>query len=176
MKKLMCLPLVLIAACAIAPEAPTVPPPAPPPPPKQDATATGWLRSLDGKPAATFEDGLRAAAMLVDRELVTQPWTTLKGRLMGRGLVPEDWNYLPASMLSKGQMAYFLVEALELHGGVMLNILSNTRRYAFRECQHRGFIVGDFDDEVLSGNDLLAVLFKADLYQREGTLDSIRRP
>jgi hypothetical protein len=165
-----------LTACASGPpavgEAPAAAAPA-----QDDPTAgTTWLRSLDGKPAATFEDGLRAAAVLVDPPLVAQPWTTIKGRLMQRGIVPSDWNYLPASTLSKGQLAYFLVEALRLDGGVMLNILSNTRRYAFRECQAQGLIVGSFHEEVVTGNELLSILAKADVYQRERTLDSVRRP
>lgn len=183
MKKLICVPLLALAiGCFGTMDETVLPPPPPPMPPvhteeqEQPATATGWLRSLSEKDTATFADGLRAVAMLTDEELVTQPWTTLKGRLMERGIVPAEWNYLPASGLTKGHLSYILVEALNIEGGVMLHILPNWRRYAFRECRYVGLVVGNFHEESVSGPDLLGVLGKADIYLREGNLDSIRRP
>jgi hypothetical protein len=178
--------LALVGACAIFDEETTpqegAPPPPPPPPAAavdwaQDPTAvTGWMRSLQGKPVVSYQDGLRAVAMLLDPELARQPWTTIKGRLMERDIVPKEWNYKPESNLDKGQLSYFLVKALGIDGGVMLRVLPTTRRYAFRECQHAGLIVGDYMSEAVTGETLLAALFKADLYQDEGTLNSLRRP
>lgn len=185
-KTLWMLPLALTAACAWLEADPTPAqdaPPSPPPPPAaaidwvQDPTAvTTWMRSLQNKPVASYEDGLRAAALLTDAELARQPWTTIKGRLMEKEIVPKEWNFLPASNLTKGQMAYLMVETLDIEGGVVLRVMPNTRRYAFRECQQNGLIVGNFSDEAVSGTDLLATLHKADLYKQEGSINSLRRP
>lgn len=183
MKKISLLPLFALGACAWiepTPEAPATPPPPPPPPIEvdwQDPTAeTTWMRSLEAKPVATYEDGLRAMALLIDPELAVQPWTTVKGRLMQRAIVPAEWNFLPDSSLNKGQLSYVVTQTLGIDGGIMMNVIGPTRRYAFRECQQKGLVVGNFRQEAVSGKDLLATLYKAEVYQRDGNLDSLRRP
>lgn len=182
MKTLTLLPLLALAACGFVETAPAPATPPPPPPPPievdwQDPTAeTTWMMSLESKPVATYEDGLRAVALLVDRDLASQPWTTVKGRLMQRSVVPAEWNFLPDSPLTKGQLAYVLTQALAIDGGIMMNVLGPTRRYAFRECQQNGLVVGNYQQEAVSGKDLLASLYKAEVYQTDGNLDSLRRP
>lgn len=171
MKRPIC--LLVLAACA-APPCPE--PPAAPIDWSDPTASTAWLRSLDGRASVTWEDGTRAAATLVDPELGKQPWPVLIDRLVGLGIVPPDWHLSPGEPLTKGMLSVLLMELLPVRPGLVSAVMPQTPRYAFRECQVAGLVVGSFHDEAVSGQDLLSALTKADILRREGSLDSIRRP
>jgi len=147
-KALLIVPLVVWAATAVAAD-------------------NSFFRILASKPNATFEDGAKCAAMLADIP-ASGDFTELKARLAAKNIIPEKWleDKAGGERLTKGVMAYMICTSLHIRGGLMMNLLGPTRRYAFRECIYLKLVARGNAKGLVTGGELLAVLGRAEKYKR----------
>jgi len=144
--------------------------PAPAPAGKEGRTA--YLRRIFEKDRATYGDACRAVLSMLKDEHTDADFGAVSGDLSGRGIVSADWGLQEGSLLTKGTLAYMLVQALEIKGGLTMRIFGVNRRYALRECQHRRLIVGGVTDEYITGRELIDVITNATVHREQGNADS----
>ncbi len=142
------------------------------PAPAGKESRTAYLRRIFEKDRATYGDACRAVLSLLKDEHTDADFVAVSGDLSGRGIVSADWNLQETSLLTKGTLAYILCQALEIKGGLTMRLFGVSRRYALRECQHKGLIVGGVMDEYVTGRELLDVLTNATVYREQGSADS----
>ncbi|HVR85012.1 MAG TPA: hypothetical protein VMU54_11920 [Planctomycetota bacterium] len=135
-------------------------------------TRTAYLRRIFEKDRASYGDACRALLSLLKDEHTDAGFAAVSGELSGRGIVSADWGLQETSLLTKGTLAYMLAQALEIKGGLTIRLFGMSRRYALRECQHKGLIVGGVTDEFVTGRELLDVLTNATVYKEQGNADS----
>lgn len=133
---------------------------------------TAYLRRIFEKDRASYGDACRALLSLLKDEHTDADFAVVSGDLSGRGIVLSEWNLQENSLLTKGTLAYMLCQALEIKGGLTMRLFGSTRRYALRECQHKGLIVGGVMNEYVTGRELLDVLTNATVYREQGSADS----
>jgi len=133
---------------------------------------TAYLRRIFEKDRASYGDACRAILSLLKDEHTDADFAAISGDLSGRGIIASDWTQQETSLLTKGTLAYMLCQALEIKGGLTMRLFGISRRYALRECQHKGLIVGGVMDEFVTGRELLDVLTNATVYKEQGSADS----
>jgi len=133
---------------------------------------TAYLRRIFEKDRASYGDACRAILSLLKDEHTDADFPAISGDLSGRGIIASDWALQETSLLTKGTLAYMLCQALEIKGGLTMRLFGISRRYALRECQHKGLIVGGVMDEFVTGRELLDVLTNATVYKEQGSADS----
>jgi len=133
---------------------------------------TAYLRRIFEKDRASYGDACRAILSLLKDEHTDADFAAISGDLSGRGIIASDWTLQETSLLTKGTLAYMLCQALEIKGGLTMRLFGISRRYALRECQHKGLIVGGVMDEFVTGRELLDVLTNATVYKEQGSADS----
>ncbi|HZE98182.1 MAG TPA: hypothetical protein VE981_14220 [Planctomycetota bacterium] len=133
---------------------------------------TAYLRRIFEKDRATYGDACRAVLSLIKQEHTDADFGAVSGDLSGRGVVSPSWTLTEPSLLTKGTLAYMLSQALDIKGGLTMRIFGVSRRYALRECQHRGLISGGSSDEYVTGRELIDVITNATVYKEQGNTDS----
>jgi hypothetical protein len=73
-------------------------------------------------------------------------------------LVSGSWTFDPADGLERDLLAYLAASYLDIKPGLLTSIFGMTRRYAYREMQHRGLMIQGQPREIVSGSELLSVL------------------
>ena len=142
------------------------------PAPAGKESRTAYLRRIFEKDRASYGDACRALLSILKDEHTDADFAAVSGDLSGRGVVSAEWNLQEMSLLTKGTLAYMLCQALEIKGGLTMRLFGINRRYALRECQHKGLIVGGVMDEYVTGRELLDVITNATVYREQGNADS----
>jgi hypothetical protein len=86
--------------------------------------------------------------------------------LSQKGVIPGGWSvtYNEKTPLTRGMLAYMLVRALGIRGGVTMQIFGPSERYALRECQKLELIEKGSAKSHVSGREFLSIMRKAGEY------------
>jgi hypothetical protein len=128
---------------------------------------TALIRDLAEKPVATVEDGLRMVLLLSQGVGATEPFAEVATKLRGSGLVRDSWLEKPGEHLRKGQLAYMIVKACGIKGGLTMMLTGVSERYALRECIFLDLLVRGSTGNYVSGLELLGSMGRAEKYLEE---------
>ncbi len=131
---------------------------------------TSYFRELVDKGNATYADAYRMINILAKgHDTPDESFDDFKNELLNLEIIPQKWSDFKADeFINRGQLAYMLVKALGIKGGLTTRIFGPTPRYAFRECVMRKLIASGFPNELVSGGELISVLSRAERFQEEG--------
>ena len=118
------------------------------------------------KPKATVDDGYRLVARLAQTHgridagtpVDELPFDQLQTTLLDLDLVPDSSAIDADDELERDHLAYITASYLDIKPGLLTSIFGMTRRYAYREMQHRGLMVQGQPRQTVSGSELLSVL------------------
>lgn len=118
------------------------------------------------KPRATVIDGYRAMARLARQhgridgrlDVDRMRFAELRTTLVGEGVIDDGWGFTPMAGLERDVLAYMAASYLDIRPGLLTSIFGMTRRYSYREMQHRGMMVQGQPRQIVSGSELLSVL------------------
>lgn len=136
---------------------------------------TDAVRRLYEKDRANVGDACRLVLGLLKDAPVEGDFEAVRKEAVERGLLDPAWELAEAAPVTKGTVAYMLVKALGIKGGLTMAVLGPSRRYAFRECVYLRLIPGGTPGENMSGREMIDVLSAAELYRKAGSLDAERR-
>ena len=136
---------------------------------------TDFVRRLYEKDRAGFGDACRLFVSLVKDQPADGDFEALRKEAVERGLIDPAWEMTETGPVDKGTVAYLVVKALGIKGGLTMSIFGASRRYAFRECVHLKLIAGGTPGEHMTGRELLDVLSAAESWKQAGSLDAERR-
>jgi len=125
------------------------------------------IRELSEKPVATVEDGSRMILLLTQGVGATEPVDEVIAKLQGSGLVRDEWLEKPAKHLRKGQLAYMIVQACGIKGGLTMRLTGVSERYALRECIFLNLLERSSTGNYVSGLELLGSIGRAEKYLDE---------
>jgi len=131
------------------------------------ADSNQLVRDLADKPVATVEDGLRMILLLTQGVGVEEPFDQVAGKARASDLVRDKWLQKPEEPLRKGQLAYMIVKACGIRGGLTMMALGVTERYALRECIFRDLLERGSTGNYVSGLELLGSIGRAEKYLEE---------
>ena len=128
---------------------------------------TDFLRNLPDKGVATFEDGCRGIATLLKISLPDPSFEKVAQELLDRKIIRKGWTEKPDSALTWGKISYMVCRTLKVRGGLIMTVVGPTERYAYRECIDKELMPAGNKAKFLTGADLMAILYKAEVYIRE---------
>ncbi len=155
--------LVVVAALAVQQE------------PPQKEKRTDAVRRIYEKDRAGTGDALRLMMSLAKDEPVEGEFDALRKQAVDQGLLDGAWELAEAAPVRKGTVAFMLVKALGIKGGLTMSLFGPTRRYAFRECVYLKLISGGTPGEFMTGRELIDVLSAAERFRQAGNLDAERK-
>ncbi|MEK7866219.1 MAG: hypothetical protein AAB434_06010 [Planctomycetota bacterium] len=127
---------------------------------------TQYYRDLEMKDVACWEDVLHAGYILHTGKNEQKTFEEYRAYAIEHELISESWEIAADAPISKGKLAYVVVAALDIKGGIWLNLLGNNTRYAYRECLHQGLMGKASQHRYIGGKELLSVLRRGMEYRR----------
>jgi len=116
----------------------------------------------------TLLDGYRVALAVLDNENYTDvPFQTAREKLLAAGIIPERWAAQEDATLTRGKMAFILVKALGIKGGITMRLFGVSERYALKECNFEELMAAGMTWRSVSGRELVAILARADEYKAD---------
>ncbi len=133
-----------------------------PPAEGEVASDAEFFFELSEKRYCSTDDAYRGMLYLIDGRDTSKDFEERTARLVMHGVAKKTWKHNPNAVATKGEVAYMLVRALEIPGGVMYNITNGSPRYALRELIHKGIIIGGTERSKVSGAEYVGILGRAD--------------
>lgn len=128
---------------------------------------TQYYRDLEMKDVAHWVDVLHAGYILHTGRNDTKTFEEYRAYAIEHEIIPASWADIAADEpVSKGKLAYVVVGALNIKGGIWLTLLGNNQRYAYRECLHKGLMGKASQHRYIGGKELLSVLRRGMEYRR----------
>jgi len=128
------------------------------------AQSNQLIRDLAEKPVATVEDGLRMALLFSQGVGATEPFDEVAAKLKDSDLIRNKWLEKPGDRLRKGQLAYIIVNACGIKGGLTMRLTGVSERYALRECIFLNLLERGSTGNYVSGMELLGSMGRAEKY------------
>lgn len=98
--------------------------------------------------------------MLVDDEDSSKSFDARLAALQSKGFVEPGWSLVANDPVTKGTLGYMLYRALDIEGGVMIQVLP-LRRYGYREVVHAGLMLRGSEYEPLTGPEVVGIMGRA---------------
>ncbi len=133
-----------------------------PPAEGEVASDAEFFFELSEKRYCSTDDAYRGMLYLIDGTDTSKDFEERTARLVMHGVANKSWKHNPNTVVTKGKVAYMLVRALEIRGGVMYNITNGSGRYALRELIHKGIIMDGTEYSKVSGAEYVGILGRAD--------------
>lgn len=133
--------------------------------PPQDTTAElDYWHGLPGQSAVSNDEAFHGVLLMFDGADATMSYDNRVAALKERGWLPEGFEEGPDIAMRRGTLAYILVRAMDVEGGVMMFVTSRSARYANLELQRIGVMPPGSDLMVLDGLDYVGTMSKAQDY------------
>lgn len=129
----------------------------------ETATLDFW-HTLPGHSAVTNAQGFHGVLLFADGVDNTGSYEARIEELKKRGWVEADFEEDPNMAMSRGALAKALAHAMDVKGGVMMQITHTSPRYATRELLYLSIMPPGTDQQVISGLDYVGVISKAQDY------------
>ncbi|MHC4605548.1 MAG: hypothetical protein ACYTAF_01260 [Planctomycetota bacterium] len=144
------------------------------PAPEKKPVRTEFLRRMYSTDRAAYGDAVRLVHSVISDAHSSGSHADLLAELEEKGIARADWELGEDDKVRKGVLAYMLVQALEIDGGVTIRIFGVSQRYALRELNYLKVLTGRYVEEFVTGREVIDVLQRARIYRTKGSLDMIR--
>jgi len=129
-----------------------------------------FWHELPQRSAVTNDEGLHGLILFADGDDPNETYDQRVDYLKALGWLDEDFDEPANLAMQRGTLAKALTHALEIEGGVMMQLTGKNTRYATRELVFLGIMPPGTEQRVLSGYQYVGVISEAQDYQllREG--------
>lgn len=133
-----------------------------PPAEGEVASDAEFFFELSEKQYCSTDDAYRGMLYLIDGTDTSKDFEERTARLVMHGVAKKSWKHKANAVATKGELAYMLVRALEIRGGLMYNITNGCERYALRELIHKGIIRSGTVQGKVTGAEYVGILGRVD--------------
>jgi len=130
-----------------------------------------FLDCMVRKTKCTVADAARAVAIVATGGDVGKNYEERYEYLVDRGIMRPEWKLDPDQWIDRGTLAYMLLKAAQIPGGVNMALFGSRglgdRRYAYREMQYLELMQEGVDYNYVSGPELVTTVGKVDRYMQE---------
>ncbi len=127
-----------------------------------------FLFDLSKKEYCSTDDAYRGMLYLIDGKDTSKDFEERTARLIMHKVVKKSWQHSCNEVVSKGKVAYMLVRALGIRGGIMYNITNASARYSLRELVFMGIIKDGTEYSKVSGAEYVGILGRAEDRRQAG--------
>jgi len=131
-----------------------------------------FLECMTHKTRCTAADAVRAVGLMLNGSDAGKTYEERYQFLKEKNIVRDYWHLKPDQWIDRGTLAYMLLRAGGIRGGVNLAVSNLTglgeRRYAYREMLYRQLMEEGCDYQYVSGPELVTTTGKVDRFIQEG--------
>lgn len=132
-------------------------------PADQTASLDFW-HELPGRSAVTNNEGLHGVLVFNGATDEFKSYDERVAHFKKAGWLRADFDEPANLAMQRGTLAKLLAHALDIDGGVMMQVTGKSPRYAMRELVYLNMMPPGTDQQVLSGQDYVAAISKAQDY------------
>jgi hypothetical protein len=129
-----------------------------------------WHAIADA-PVAGNDDAVHGLLLFLDGRDASPDYPARLAALRSRGLLPGGFDAPGGAPVRRGTIAYALAKALDVKGGLTTRLFGMTPRYAVKELEFLGIFPPSSPNMVLSGNEFVGLISKAQDYRDTGSAD-----
>ena len=125
-----------------------------------------FWHALPARRAVSNDEAFHAVLLFLDG---TDPAADYAGRvraMAARGLLPAGFEAPADAALRRGTLAIALAKALQVRGGLTMQLFGTRARYATREMEYAGLFPPSSPHQTFSGAEFLGIIGRAEDYQR----------
>lgn len=141
-----------------------------------DTTAQlDFWHELPGRSAISNNEGVHGIILLMEGTDTSGSYENRLAYLDERGWLPPSLKEEDANVaMQRGMLAAILVRALEIDGGVMMQLTGRAPRYAYREMVYLDLMPPGSEQMVVDGLDFLGVISECEDYRRAQAMEAQR--
>ena len=137
-----------------------------------NASQTEFWHQLYDRPLVSNDEAFHALLMYLDGKHDGRDYAGRVAAMKARGLLPEGFDKPADEAIDKGTLGLALVRVLDLRGGLTMTLLGPSERYAVRTLQHHGVYPASSPNQVLSGEEFVAIIGRVVDARRGDTVGS----
>jgi len=111
------------------------------------------------------DDAFHGLLLFFEQKDTNTSYADRLAELKSKKLIPPGFNGAADEAVSRGTVAYAVVQELHIRGGLMLTVLGPTPRYALRELMDLNLFPRSSPEQTLSGSDFVGTLGRIEDYQ-----------
>lgn len=123
-----------------------------------------FWHDLPGRSAVSNDEGLHGIILLFEGSDSTQTYEERVKHLKDLGWLQKSFDEPANLAMQRGTLARLLVKAMDIKGGVMMNLTNAAPRYAYKELVYLGVMPDGSELMVVDGLDYLGVVSRAQDY------------
>jgi len=132
--------------------------------PSDPANDLEFLSLLGSRTAVSNDEGLHALLMFaVGRDHQTS-YVARVAFAKQLGWLPESWNEAGSLAMQRGTIAPAIAQMCKIKGGVVMQVLGPSQRYASRELAYLGILTPGSEQQTMTGREFMSILGKAQDY------------
>jgi hypothetical protein len=137
-------------------------------PKASNAGSAALARNVIDRQAVSLHEGMQGVIVFSVGRLTDMSYKGCALFLTQKGVIPGQWGimYSEKTPLTRGMLAYMLVRALGIRGGLTMQVFGPSERYALRECQKMELIERGSANSQVSGREFLSIMRKAGEYAK----------
>lgn len=124
-----------------------------------------WHRLAD-QPVTSNDDAFHGLLMFLDGDDPAVDYSGRVGEMRRRRMLPCGFNQSAERAVDRGTLAVAILRALEIKGGLILQLFGPTPRYAVRELVFMGLYPPSSPNQTFSGAEFLGIIGKLEDHQR----------
>ena len=133
-------------------------------PPGDTTAELDFWHGLPGRSVVSNDEAFHGVLAMFDGADASQSYEERVAALKERGWLPKGFDEAGDLAMQRGTLAYILVRAMEVKGGVMMFVTSRNARYSNLELQRIGVMPPGSELMVLDGLDYVGTMSKAQDY------------
>ena len=135
-----------------------------------DSQMEFW-HQLGDRAMTSNDDAFHGLLLYMDGKDTAADYSARVQELKARKILPGWFKGQADSALTRGTMAMAIVKVLQIRGGLMLNLLGPTPRYATRELVYRGVYPPSSPNQTFSGSEYVGIIGRLEDYQLGNSAD-----
>jgi hypothetical protein len=130
-----------------------------------DAQLEFW-HALPERKAVSNDEAFHALLLFVEGTDAAADYDGRVRLLKDRRMLPANFDGAAEDVVRRGIVAMALAKALEIEGGLTMQLFGSSPRYAVREMQYAGLFPASSPQQTFSGAEFLGIIGRAEDYQR----------
>jgi hypothetical protein len=125
-----------------------------------------FWHQLAERPVTSNDEAFHGMLIFTDGQDPASDYAGRVDAMRARRMLPSGFNAPPERAVDRGTLAVAMVRALAIKGGWVMHAFGPSPRYAVKEMQFLNLYPPSSPNQTFSGGEFLAVLSKAEEYQR----------
>jgi hypothetical protein len=125
-----------------------------------------FWHTLAERPVTSNDEAFHGLILFLNQEDPAASYEERVAWLQERRMLPESFKGQANDAVRRGDLAVGIVRALEIKGGVTLQVFPRSRRYATRELQYLNLYPPSSPHQTFSGTEFVGIIGRIEDYQR----------